>query len=252
MQTSSNKPQASRWQRLSPGLRITWIIWTLLLILLAAGTFLFQLAVKTPKVSITLSVGQSAEVTVWRPWAHSTQFALEFKRNPDQTRPELGEWVTPAVPANGPSAPSLVFSKPGDTVKILVEVASQQTPLSALPATSSDNNSSTVERPLTPSSSNDNPSELTWSSAAQSAVTQAAGKSRYRFTVQEVGPHLQGEQVQLLLVPPLNFKSAQPGYDWLWPLFFWPTFAALLAVFGAILLWLSWRQLKTQPIALNT
>ena len=61
-----------------------------------------------------------------------------------------------------------------------------------------------------------------------------------------------GDQVQLLVVPPLNFKSAQPGYDWLWPLFFWPTFATLLAVLGAILLWLSWRQLKTQRTALNT
>ena len=252
MQTSSNKPQASRWQRLSPGLRITWIIWTLLLILLAAGTFLFQLAVKTPKVSITLSVGQSAEVTVWRPWAHSTQFALEFKRNPDQTRPELGEWVTPAVPANGPSAPSLVFSKPGDTVKILVEVAGQQTPMSALPATSSDKNSSPVERPLTPWSDSSNPGEFTWPPSKQNVVTQAAGKSLYRFTVQEVGPHLQGEQVQLLVLPPLNFKSAQPGYDWLWPLFFWPTFATLLAVLGGILLWLSWQQLKTRHTTLNT
>ena len=252
MQTISNKPQASRWQRLSSGLRTTWIIWTLLLILLAVGILMFQLAVNTPKVPITLSVGQSAEVTVWRPWAHPAQFALEFTRTPGQARPELGEWVTPAVSANGPAVPSLVFSKPGDPVKILVEVAGQQTPLSALPATSSDNNSTTVERPLRPSPNSDDPSDLTWPSATQSAVTQATGKSQYRFTVQEVGSHLQGEQVQLLILPPLNFKSSQPGYDWLWALFFWPTFATLLAVFGAILLWLSWRQLKTQRTALNT
>lgn len=252
MQPTQPQIPQSRWQRLSSGLKSMWIAWITLSILLAACTLLFQLAVYTPQLPIVLNTGQRAEITVWRPWSHPAKFELQFKRNPGQARPELGEWVTPAAPANEPSAPSLVFSKPGDPVKILVEVAGQQTPLSALPATSSDNNSSTVERPLAPSSTNDNPSELVWPSATQSAVTQAAGKSQYRFTVQEVGSHLQGEQVQLLLVPPLNFKSAQPGYDWLWPLFFWPTFAALLAVFGAILLWLSWRQLKTQPTALNT
>ena len=229
-----------------------WIAWIALSILLAACTLLFQLAVYTPQLPLSLSTGQSAEITVWRPWSHPAKFALQFTRTAGQVRPELGEWVTPAVPADGPAVPSLVFSKPGDPIKILVEVAGQQTPMSALPATSSDKNSSPVERPLTPWSDSSNPGEFTWPPSTQNVVTQATGKSHYRFTVQEVGPHLQGEQVQLLVLPPLNFKSAQPGYDWLWPLFFWPTFATLLAVLGGILLWLSWRQLKTQHTALNT
>lgn len=227
-----------------------WIAWIALSILLAACTLLFQLAVYTPQLPITLSTGQSAEITVWRPWSHPAKFELQFARTPGQARPELGEWVTPTAPANGPAVPSLVFSKPGEPIRILVEADSQQMPMSALPASSS-NDGTTVERPLTPWTDS-KPGELTWPPVIQSAVTQAAGKSRYRFTVQEAGPHLQGEKVQVLLLPPLNFKSAQPGYDWLWPLFFWQGFATLLAALGAILLWLSWRQLKAQHTPLNT
>ena len=226
-----------------------WILWLLLLILLTATTALFQLSVRPAQLALTLTAGQSAEVSVWRPIAHPASFALQFARTPGQSRPELGEWVTPAVPAEGPTVPSLAFSKPGEPIKILVQVDDQQLAYSAMPASHGDNDSNTVLRPLTPWKDGSNPETFTWPPVASTPIAQASGKSQFRFTVQEVGPHLKGESAQLLIEPPLGFKSVQTGYGWLWPLFFWPSFAAVLAILGALLLWMSLRRRPPKPHA---
>ena len=251
MQTSPSRstPLQSRWKKLSAGLRIMWILWLLLLILLTTATALFQLSVRPAQLALTLTAGQSAEVSVWRPIAHPASFALQFARTPGQSRPELGEWVTPAVPAQGPAVPSLAFSKPGEPIKILVQVADQQLAYSAMPASNSESDGNTVQRPLTPWKDGSNPETFTWPPVASTPIAQASGKSQFRFTVQEVGPHLQGESVQLLIEPPLGFKSVQPGYGWLWPLFFWPSCAAVLAILGALLLWMSLRRRPPRPPA---
>ena len=221
-----------------------WLLWAVLVALLAVTTCLFQLSVRTVQVPITLNAGETAQVAVWRPWSHPLQFRLEFQNASGQSRPELGEWVTPRAEPDRPAVPSLVFSKPGEPIKMLVEVDGKPASYRAMPASS--HSGSTVERPLTPSADNATPGEFAWPPAAQAQITQAAGQSQFRFTVQEVGSPLQGEKVQLLISPPLDFKSSTPRYDWLWPLFFWPTFAALLAIFAVILLWLSRRHLKAQ------
>ncbi|MDR2298273.1 MAG: hypothetical protein LBE30_08010 [Comamonas sp.] len=244
--SSGSTVSTSRWRQFSPGLQAMWMLWMLLLVLLLVTTGLFQLSVRTVQLPITLTTGQSAEITVWRPWAHPCSFALRFARLPGQSRPELGEWVTPAVPAQGVAVPSLVFSRPGEPVKILVETSDQQAPYAAMPASSSDG--SAIDRPMVPWAESVAPGEFTWPAVTQTHIAQATGPSHYRFTVQEVGPHLQGEQVQLLLLAPLSFKTAQPGYGWLWALFFWPSFAAVLAVAGVVLLWLSHRHIqRSQP-----
>ena len=224
-------------------LKLLCILWLALFILLVLATTLFQLSVRPAQLALTLTAGQSAEVSVWRPFAHPASFALQFTRTPGQSRPELGEWVTPAAPAEGPAVPSLAFSKPGEPVKILVQVDGQQLSYSAMPASSSESESegNTVERPLTPWKDDGNPETFTWPPAVSTPIAQASGQSQFRFTVQELGPRLQGEHVQLLIAPPLSFKSVQPGYGWLWPLFFWPSFAAVLAILGALLLWLCLR-----------
>ena len=233
------------WKRLPPSLRTMWALWTVLAVFLAAATCLFQLSVRSVQLPITLNVGETAQVEVWRPWAYPAQFRLEFQSTSGQNRPELGEWVTPSSAASDrPAVPSLVFSKPGEPVRILVDVDGKQASYRAMPASSQSGNS--IERPLTPSTDNTTPGEFAWPPAAKAQMEQAAGQSQFRFTVQEVGSLLQGEKVQLLILPPLDFKSTTPRYDWLWPLFFWPTFAALLAIFAVVLMWLSRRRLKAQ------
>ena len=219
-----------------------WVLWVLLLVLLLATTGLFQLCARTVQLPITLTAGQSAEITVWRPWSHPSNFALRFARQSGQSRPELGEWLTPAIPAQGVAVPSLAFSRPGEPLKILVETSDQQMPYVAMPASSS--NDSTIDRPLTPWTDSARPGEFTWPMVTQARIAQATGPSHYRFTVQEVGPQLRGEQVQLLLLAPLSFKTFQPGYGWLWVLFFWPSFATVLALMGVVLLWLSHRHIQ--------
>ena len=125
----------------------------------------------------------------------------------------------PGYTGPGVAVPSLAFSRPGEPLKILVETSDQQMPYVAMPASSS--NDSTINRPLTPWTDSARPGEFTWP-IAQARITQATGPSHYRFTVQEVGPQLRGEQVQLLLLAPLSFKTFQPGYGWLWALFSGP------------------------------
>lgn len=224
-------PRTSRWQRLSPVLRTLWLLWAAMVSLVVVGTCLFQLSVYQPQQPLTLRAGESIQTSVWRPMAHPVQFSLRFERAPGQSRPELGEWVTPSIQPEGPVVPSLVFSKPGEPIKVLVEIDGKQAVYTALPASSQSEGA--VERPLTPWVESANPGEIAWPPATQRAMAQAAGKSQFHITVQEVGGALQGEKVQLLIQPPLNFKSAQPGYDSLWLMFFWPTYAALLVLAGA-------------------
>lgn len=81
---------------------------------------------------------------------------------------------------------------------------------------------------------------------AASRILLPIGRSPLEITVLAVDPALHGETVTISVEPPLGFKQADPRLGWLWWFYFWPVYAALLAVFAGVL---AWRTSRWQPYA---
>ncbi len=63
-----------------------------------------------------------------------------------------------------------------------------------------------------------------------------AGNSELTIIVLEAGRSLSGERVDVLIHPPISLKHIALGYDFLSWFFFWPIYALVLVIYGAILI----------------
>jgi hypothetical protein len=170
---------------------------------------------------------------VFRLFPGAVHVSLDFSRSKGALRPELGSFTTRQ------GANYIEFESPGAPVIVQVEGAALAAVHEALPAGAY--GAEHIGRDLVVRDLDGNPSRFRWPPDNASRPVLPSGRSTVRISVLEVGAPLMGEQVTAVVNAPLSFKSASPGYGFLWWFFFWPVLAALLVIYTAVLLWLSLR-----------
>ncbi len=207
-------------------LKYHWVIWSVLVILVSIGFLAAYLSSSGILVALPLIPVASVHVSVFRLFPDKLRFSLQFniaghpdKRPFERPRPELGIYGS---------------DNPGEPITILVQSAEKEAAFQALPA--SGYGQTTIVRELRPIASNDTP--LVHWRPDYNALRQnlPPGITDLKFSVVEVGKQISGENVTLVIEPPLQLKSCVPGYCFLWVFMFWPIFASLFAIYGAILL----------------
>jgi hypothetical protein len=214
-------------------MRRSWWIWLTLTLLVGTGTAGYWLSATPSLTELILRPGSGADLTVFRLRSSSVRPLLEFGRENNEHRPELGEWRTRARDSTG----SLYFENPGAPVKLRLSI--QETGSSfvfaALPAGSY---GPTIDRDLTPYRDMGDPHRFLWQPLPDSGPmpTLSAGMSHLHVDVIEVGEPIIGEKVTLLVRAPVSLKSIEVGYGIFWWFGFWPIYAAALLISGLILL----------------
>jgi hypothetical protein len=184
-------------------------------------------------VPLTLSVGESATVSVFRLLPDPVHLELRFDRDKpdrDKVRVDLGNSGSTKRPG------FLEFDSPGARVVVQVSVRERTIDFEALPAGAYNANS--VYRNLVPRVADDgDPRRFTWPPDNAARPKLPAGTSTLMLKVLDVGGALSGEKVEACLVPPLTEKFVEPNYGFLWWFFFWPAIAVVLACYAGYLVW---------------
>lgn len=219
-------------------LKIHWVCWSTLTLLFSLAMVAFELSSTPSDAYLSLNPGATGDVSVFRLFPASLALDVEFKRNGwHDKRPELGVY---RYNANFRESGYLEFKQPGEPVTIRITSDSGIDKLfEALP--SSGYNASVITRNLVVGNEDGTPHRFKWPPRRE---TLRAGISHLSITVVDVGPTLVGEHVTFSVKSPLGFKSVAPGYGWLHWLFFWPVFVLFLAIYGAVLLWRSYRTIR--------
>ncbi len=216
---------------MSRKLKIHWITWSILTLLVMIGTIAFFLSTSSVSVPLSLNPSTAISVSVYRLLSDTLRFSLQFKGT-GQPRPELGSYRV--WRETGFTGYHLEFPEPGEPIKILVRGAGKEIVYQALPA---DSYGPTLGREFTPVSLGDTPKHLRWPPDNALRPILSSGNTTLRFSVIEVGRQIEGEQVILRIDPPLGFLSAMPGYGFLWWFFLWPFYMPIIIAYGGILLW---------------
>jgi hypothetical protein len=204
-----------------------WIL-ALLSCVLVIGTVCAAKSVTRESVSITLSAGQTVTMSVFRVFPAPARLLLQMQ-GPDRKNPAKGK-----TKEHTSSAPILFQLK----------TCNDSTTLQAQPETGSGQQLGTV-RNLTIWAEADSPQPPRPHRTAFPKLP--AGSCELAITVLSVDEQLVGKPVQVVLVPPITYKTAERGYGVLWLLAFgWPFFALILVlyllVFAALLAWDSYKQ----------
>lgn len=210
-------------------LKIRGLVLVALALLVLTGSLAAKISSTRAVSALTLTKGQSANISVLRFFPDSVRVSLNFKRTSSLKLPELGEWRAKT------HAGYIEFSSPGQPILIQVSGPKSTIEYEALPAGSS------RSRDLVVSENDGNPNRFAWPSNKGGRPALPQGWSTVKLTVIEVGEPLSGEDVQVVIEPPLSFKSAAPGYGFLWWFFFWPVFALPLAIYAGYLIWQTWK-----------
>lgn len=182
-----------------------------------------------PVMPLTLTVGESVTFSVFRLFPDTVRISLDFDRKHGLRRSELGEYTA----TQGPNY--IQFSAPGEPVILQVQSPLARADYEAMPAGAySDKH---ISRELVVRESDDNPSRFSWPPDNFASPKLPAGSSEITLRVLEVGTTLANEKVDVVIEPPLSFKSAMPGYSFLWWFFFWPVLSIPLAAYAGYLLW---------------
>jgi hypothetical protein len=210
-------------------LRAQWILCASLVVLLVIGTALNKISSATQEAPLKLAVGEVATLSAYRLYAAPASLELQFDNKAGISRSELGEWANAADKASN----MIEFPNPGATVKIKVSCGGRDVSYTAMPASS--RSSEQTSRSLVPWSEGNREGQFAWPGKVEDRVMMGPGSSNITVTVQEVAPALTSETVSLWLQPPLGFKSSYAAYEFLWPFFFWPVIALLLALYAGLL-----------------
>lgn len=217
-------------------LKIHWVVWTILVIVVATGVLATALS-SGKFVTIELQPKAAIDVSVFRPLPDKLRLLLRFNSAEGQKRPELGDYATTANPG------FLEFQNPGVAIRLLVRGEGKEFIYEALPASAY--GGTTIDRDLVPFFDDGNPNRFQWPPNLALMPSVPSGYSTFNITVLEVGQPLVGEQVTLLIKSPIGLKSTAPGYDFLWWFMFWPLYALFLVVYGVELLGRSVRSHNT-------
>jgi hypothetical protein len=216
------------WRRLFKiSLAMGWALWLACMAWLAVGMQRYLQSVDATLAPIILTPGQTSHAEVYRLREAPLWMEARFGGPMDRARPELGEYTT-RIGAPG-------FIDPGEPVRIRVrddnglDIMVAAAPRSGTSATH-------FYRKLWPESYLDGAQLET----APSFPKLAKGTSRLTFTVEEVGPKLQGEQIELEVSSPIGLKRVAPGWEDVSTFIFWPFLAAILGVWALVWGALTW------------
>lgn len=218
-------------------LRYHWVLWGLLVFLVSSGTAASYLSRLPTSVALPLTPNASVNVSVFRLFPHSLDFYLAFDRHaadgvgPLMSRPELGISHTKS---DWRETGYLEFLESGEPIKISVQTRTEGSVFLALPAGGA--SESAIMREFHPVATGDTKDRVKWPPDNSLRPTLGAGNTTLHFSVIEVGERLSGEQATLVIQAPVGFKATAYNYSFLWWFYFWPFYAAFLAIYGAILL----------------
>ncbi len=223
-------------------LRTHWIVWSSLVIVVGTGAIISSLSSSPTITSIELVPNASVNVSVFRPLPDAIRLSMEFERHKGQKRPELGEHT---YRGDWRQTGFLDFPNPGAPIKLLVRGEGKEVVYEAMPAGSY---GTTIGRTLIPFVDDENTNRFQWPPDLTLRHNLPAGYSDFVITVQEVGSQLKGEKVDIIIEPPVTFKTVAPRYGYIWWFIFWPLYALPLSVYGLVLLWGSIRHSPNIPV----
>lgn len=212
-------------------LAVSWVLWLAAMAWFAVGMLRYVLSADAMLTPITLTPGQTAHAEVYRIREAPLWMEARFGGPMGRARPELGEYTTRVGAAD--AMPD--FAEPGQPVRIRVrdgkglDVVVAAAPRSGASATH-------FYRKLWPESHVDGVLPET----APPFPKLAKGSSYLTFTVQEAGPALQGEQIELEISAPIGLKRTAQGWDDVSTFIFWPFIAAILSVLALVCAGLTW------------
>lgn len=211
--------------------KLALIIWIFLSLIVGMGIIAFEISTKTQFVSLPLQINHTVETRIFRLFKSNIYLSLRFKNVKDSN------WHGSNKLKDGPSAffknGILNHPEPGEPIKIKVEIDGlDEIIYETLPGDSP--YQGTVRRTLYPFVDDGNPALFPW---PPKQVALPSGFSHLKISVIEVGEHLLGEDVTLVIDPPLSFKTSSVNYSWLWWFFAWPIFVVILLIYLMILIW---------------
>ena len=209
-----------------------WLALVTAALFLLAGALVANLSSSPDVAILPLVAGESVRLAVFRMSPDAVRLSFNFPRLLGQNRPELGDYAM----TRGPGY--IEFRSPGQPVVVKVQGPESTADYEALPASGYSN--AYISRDFVVRENDGNPSRFVWPPINAMRPVLPRGQSVITLTVVQVGAALSGERVQAVIEPPLSFKSAMPGYGFLWWFFFWPVFAVPLAVYAAYLAWQTW------------
>jgi len=237
--TLENSGQHDMWRTFCKMLlTISWVLWLAAMAWFAVGMLRYVLSADPTLTLITLAPKQTAQAEVYRIREAPLWLQARFGGQTGSERPELGASTTRVgAPDATPG-----FINPGEPVRIRVsdgrglDIVVVAAPRSAASATH-------FYRALWPESHTDGARPETTAPFPK----LAKGTSHLSFTVEEVGPTLQGEQIELEISAPIGLKRTAPGWDDISTFIFWPFIAVILGVWallGAALTWWYRRRVR--------
>lgn len=212
-------------------LAVGWVLWLAAMAWFAVGMLRYVPSADATLTPITLTPGQTAHAEVYRIREAPLWMEARFGGPMGRDRPELGEYTTRVgAPDATPG-----FVNPGQPVRIRVrdgrglDVVVASAPRSSASATH-------FYRKLWPESHIDGALPET----APPYPKLAEGTSHLTFTVEEAGPTLQGERIELEISAPIGLKRTAQGWDDVSTFIFWPFYAAILSVWALVWAGLTW------------
>jgi len=220
-------------------LKMHWLLCGCAGVGLLVGAAVARVSSSAVLAPLTLTVGDSTTLSVFRVFGDDVRVSLQFDRKDGSLRPELGQF--PAIRGLN----SLEFKSPGETVVLRVQGPMATTDYEALPAGTY--GAHHVGRDLVVAEADGDRLRFPWLRDSIARPKLSAGLSRVTLSVVEVGSALSGEKVTAVIGPPLSFKSAMPGYGFLWWFLLWPVFAVPLIAYAGYLFWLGQRSRTVAP-----
>lgn len=206
-----------------------WVLWLAAMAWFAAGMVRYVPSADATLAPITLTPGQTAQAVVYRIREAPLWMEARFGGPAGKARPELGEYNTrvgaPEAGAINPGQPVRIRVNDGKGLDVVV-VAAPRTGTSA----------THFYRKLWPERFTDGALLET----ASSFPKLAKGTSQLTFTVEEAGPALLGEKIELEISAPIGLKRTAPGWDDVSAFIFWPFMAAILGVWALVWAGFTW------------
>jgi hypothetical protein len=221
-----NPPQESLDSAIGSQAIFHWWLLTILLVVSAVGALIYEISSSSITVPIRLNKDEKAEVSVYRVLPATLQVSLKFNR-PSGKAFGLGSSETRY------GGDGLCFLSPGEPIKFVVQGAGQAATYEALP--NSVVTGTVFQRTLVPFSESKNLNRCTWPPDNSLRPLLPSGFSTVSVTITDVGQGIVGEQVSLVIEPPVSLKATASNYRIVWFFTFWRVYALILLVYALIL-----------------
>lgn len=212
--------------------RYLWYTWWLLIVITISGIIFHKLSSETIKINLPLTINNTQTIRSFCLFPYNISLSLIFSRSGNENRPELGSYSTVG---NWRETGVLKFNNLGEPVKLILSDSDKKVVYEAMPASGYGEN--TISRNLVVFEDDDNPSEFSWPQSQTKPFQLKSGFNVFQIAVLEVGKEIAGEQIQILVNPPLGFKTTHRSYSFLWYFYFWPVYVFLLFLMLLILLY---------------